>query len=211
MAATLDHLVVAAASLEQGAEYVKGALDVYPLQGGKHLLMGTHNMLLGLGCRAYLEVIAVDPQAPHPGRPRWFGLDEPEMQVQLQERPRLLHWVARTEDIRASVAASPVDLGRVSKASRGDLRWWITLPSDGKLRGEGLIPTLIQWEAGHPTNSLPDFGCELLELTGFHPDPEPIRQVLRRLGGEGSLTLERSPEPRLEARLRTPSGIRVLR
>lgn len=135
MAATLDHLVVVATSLEQGAKYVKDVLDVYPMQGGKHLLMGTHNRLLGLGRRAYLEVIAVDPEAPHPSRPRWFGLDEPETQVQIRERPRLLHWVARTEDIRASVAASPVNLGMVSEASRGDLRWLITLPGDGKLRG----------------------------------------------------------------------------
>lgn len=29
----------------------------------------------------YLEVIAVDPDAPAPTRPRWFSLDDPTMQV----------------------------------------------------------------------------------------------------------------------------------
>lgn len=211
MALTLDHIVVAADSLKQGAEYIKSVLDVYPMMGGKHVLMGTHNMLLNLGNRTYLEAIAIDPEAPSPGRPRWFGLDEPEVRAGLRERPRLIGWVARTDDIHAYLAASPVDLGRISEASRGDLRWLITIPEDGKPRGDGLIPTLIQWGETHPTDSMPDSGCELLELIGFHPDPQPIHQTLTQLGLERSLRLEQGDSIRLEARIRTPSGIKALR
>ncbi|MER3482965.1 MAG: VOC family protein [Meiothermus sp.] len=211
MSVTLDHLVVAAASLGQGAEYIHSVLDVYPVMGGKHVLMGTHNMLLNLGNQTYLEIIAIDPEAPHPGRPRWFGLDEPEVQAQLGKSPRLIHWVARTDDIRASVASSSLDLGEVSEASRGDLRWLITLPKDGKPLGDGLIPTLIEWGAAHPTDSLSGAGCELLGLTGFHPDPEPIGSALKTIGAQDSLRLERTPELRLEARIRTPSGVKLLR
>jgi hypothetical protein len=43
--------------------------------------MGTHNRLLKLGEGFYLELIAIDPQAPPPGRPRWFGLDRLELPV----------------------------------------------------------------------------------------------------------------------------------
>jgi hypothetical protein len=59
----LDHLVVAARTLEEGAAWVTGRLGVSMAPGGKHALMGTHNRLLSLGARAYLEVIAIDPDA----------------------------------------------------------------------------------------------------------------------------------------------------
>lgn len=45
------------------------------------LQFGTHNRCLGMEDGIYLEVIAVDPEAPPPSRPRWFGLDDPSMQV----------------------------------------------------------------------------------------------------------------------------------
>lgn len=37
--------------------------------------MGTHNLMLRLGDSSYLEIIAINPAAPAPGRPRWFALD----------------------------------------------------------------------------------------------------------------------------------------
>ena len=58
--------------------------------------MGTHNRLLKIASeaypQAYLEIIAIDPEAPRPARPRWFGLDE----VDLSAGPRLVHWVGRS-------------------------------------------------------------------------------------------------------------------
>jgi hypothetical protein len=44
----LDHLVVAARSLDEGAQYVADTLGVTPADGGRHPGMGTHNRLLGL-------------------------------------------------------------------------------------------------------------------------------------------------------------------
>src|SRR5690606_32822306 len=72
----IDHLVVTAPSLAEGARFVREALGVEPEPGGKHPRMGTHNLLLRLGNDVYLEVIAIDPGAPAPGHPRWFGLDD---------------------------------------------------------------------------------------------------------------------------------------
>lgn len=55
-----------------------------PLTWHVHRLQfGTHNRCLGMEDGIYLEVIAVDPEAPPPSRPRWFGLDDPFMQVGL--------------------------------------------------------------------------------------------------------------------------------
>ena len=45
----LDHLVIVADSLEQGAAWCASTLGVEPGPGGRHALMGTHNRLLRLG------------------------------------------------------------------------------------------------------------------------------------------------------------------
>ena len=75
----LDHLVIAAHTLEQGVAWCEATLGVVPGPGGRHALFGTHNRLLRIDrpgfANSYLEVIAVDPEAPSPGRARWFGLD----------------------------------------------------------------------------------------------------------------------------------------
>src|SRR5439155_21485872 len=74
--ASLDHLTVAALSLEQGVAYVHRALGVVAPPGGSHPLMATHNHLMQLGDGVFLEIIAPDGRAA-PQRTRWFGLDDP--------------------------------------------------------------------------------------------------------------------------------------
>ena len=142
--------------------------------------MGTHNALLSLGPRFYLEVIAVDPEGAKPARPRWFDLDEPRMKAALAEGPQLVHWVARTNDIDAAVARVP-DLGTVTPMARGDFTWRITIPDDGHRPGRGLVPTLIQWpDARHPTDRLPDHGLRVAAIAGEHPEPAVVRAELGR-------------------------------
>uniref|UniRef100_UPI0039B8CB19 VOC family protein n=1 Tax=Albidovulum sp. TaxID=1872424 RepID=UPI0039B8CB19 len=87
MKAAFDHLAVSAASLDYGARVVEAALGIGLESGGKHPFMGTHNRLLSLGPGEYLEVIAIDPEAPGPERPRWFRLDT------FTGPPRLTNWV----------------------------------------------------------------------------------------------------------------------
>src|SRR4051812_23817798 len=91
----LDHLVLAAADLAQGVSFVADRLGVRAPAGGRHAVMGTHNALVRLGRDVYLEIIAIDPEAPAPARARWFGLDEPRMRRRLAEQPRIVTWVAR--------------------------------------------------------------------------------------------------------------------
>ncbi|MBC7940386.1 MAG: VOC family protein, partial [Chitinophagaceae bacterium] len=94
--ALVDHLVVAATSLDQGVAWCEATLGVTPGPGGKHALMGTHNRLLKISTETFpncfLEIIAIDPDAPPPGRARWFGLDG----LDLSSGPRLVTFVART-------------------------------------------------------------------------------------------------------------------
>ena len=68
--AALDHLVVAARDLETGAAWLEERLGARLSAGGRHADMGTHNRLLRLGERRYLELIAIDPAGPPPARPR---------------------------------------------------------------------------------------------------------------------------------------------
>lgn len=204
-----DHLVLAARDLDVGTAWLERRLGVALAAGGRHERMGTHNRLLGLGDDLYLELIAIDPQAPPPGRPRWFGLDR--RQALPADRPRLIHWVARSDDIQRDAAASTEALGDILPMERGDYRWRITVPTDGHLPGNGLVPTLIQWDVPfHPAARLPDAGCRLMKLEGFHPRPAPIKAALASLGLGARLDVQSSgtdEAPQLVAYIRTPGGL----
>ena len=207
----LDHLVFGGATLAQAIEYVADLTGVAPRPGGRHVAMGTHNALVRLGARVYLELIAVDPSLPRPARPRWFDLDDDAMQAALGERPRLIHWVARTDDIGRAAANAKVDPGPVHPMSRGDYRWRITIPDDGRRPGGGVLPTLIQWDvAKHPADALPDDGASLVELAASHPAPETVRGALAALGLRDALRVTWGVAPRLAAMLRTPRGLVTL-
>jgi Glyoxalase-like domain len=209
-AVVVDHLVIVAPSLEAGSEHVRAALGVTLQRGGEHAAMGTHNALLRLGDALYLEVIAVNPDAPPPDRPRWFELDRHGAGA----TTRLATWVARTADIHAAASASPIPLGRIEPMTRGPLRWLVTVPEDGSLPTQGIAPTLIQWlNEPHPANRLADSGCALARLEGFHSEAERIGTMLRAIRFAGGLTVSRiAPHetPFLVAHIQTPNGIRRL-
>ena len=187
----LDHLVVAARSLQEGAEWIERQLGIAPVAGGKHAAMGTHNRLLGLGERTYLEVIAIDEAAAAPARPRWFALDTAPMRARLAMGPALIHWVVRSDDLDADVAKSDEPLDILSM-TRGDFRWRIGVPPDGRLPANGSQPTLIQWEGeAHPAGRLPDSGCRLLRFSCT------VDALSALIGTRGATRLLSSPRIRL--------------
>ena len=144
--AELDHIVVAAETLDQGTAYLKAKLGIAPAGGGSHLGVGTHNRVLKLGHDRYLEVIAIEPCGHKPEFPRWFDLDNPDLQAILKIRPRLIAWVARTDAIE-SMAETHYDRPMIVRPmQRGSLRWRFAFTVDGALPADGLIPHLIQWE-----------------------------------------------------------------
>jgi hypothetical protein len=172
MMLTLDHLVIPSATLEEGVEAVEAALGVTLAAGGQHPGMGTHNRLLGLG-DVYLEVIAVDPAAPQPGRPRMFDIDN------FQGPPRVTNWVARCENLKLALAAAPPGTGVSLDLRRGDFRWRMSVPADGMLPFGGAFPALIEWEGTlHPTQALPDAGVRLLRFEIAHPEAAALRAAL---------------------------------
>jgi hypothetical protein len=205
--ATLDHLIVAADTLDRGEDHLESLLGARPRRGGKHEAMGTHNSLLKLGERCFLELIAIDPDAGMPARPRWFDLDRPAMRALLAQQPRLIHWVARTDDIAAARRVCPIDPGPVHTMSRGSFRWRIAVPDDGGRPGAGVLPTLIQWDDDrHPADALPDVGVRLAALAAAHPEPDQMRQALAALDLGDTLKVTFDAAPRLAAMLTTRQG-----
>lgn len=203
----IDHLVVAARTLEEGAEYIATTTGAAVQGGGRHESMGTHNMLMRLGEACYLEVIAVDPDLPAPKGPRFFGIDRPEMIDRLEKGPCLITWAVRTTDIDG--LATRAALGDIRQMSRGTLRWRLTVNADGRLPENGVLPFLIQWETSpHPAATMPESGCTLLTLDALHPEPERLNADLDALGSAGLVTVRPSsgPTPSLAARLTTPRG-----
>lgn len=207
MSATLDHLVIAARTLGEGRAWLEGRLGV-PLQpGGEHRHFGTHNALLSLGPDAYLEVLAVNPAAPVPEHPRWFGLDTPEVRERLEDGPLLLHWVARMPDL-AGLDLAPH--GEALALARGEHRWTLTVPQGGGLPDGGVVPSLIVWHTPPPPSRLPDAGVRLLTLRLGTPDPDGLRATLDRLAFGGEVEVYEAPQPELAATLETPHGLVTL-
>lgn len=227
----LDHLVVAARTLEEGARFIADTLGVEPAAGGTHAAMGTHNRLLRLWGGAYLEVIAIDPQAERerialagaatPARRRWFALDDPAMQERLARGPYLAHWVARVprpKDLGRWQSQYPDRIASVTPMARGDLTWRLTVPEDGSFpswqgAGDGIVPTLIQWDtAAHPSARLPETGFALRRLEARHPQADRVRDQLQWLGAAHLIELDSALDgaPALRADIETPAGVCTL-
>lgn len=204
----IDHLVIGAASLDAGRAWMETRLGVPATGAGKHPAMSTHNALWRVG-ECYMEVIAVDPNAPDVGRPRWFGLDDPRVQAMLADGPRLLTWVARVPDMDAALERVAYDPGPALAFTRDALHWQLTVPNDGHPAHEGRAPALIAWDAGStpPSDSLPDQGVSLASLS-VRNDP-PAVQALTRSGLDHLVTFTEQDTP-LVAMLNTPNGPVVL-
>jgi hypothetical protein len=209
----VDHIVVAAGSLAQGVAWCEEVLGFTPGPGGKHPLMATHNRLLRLGGAvesAYFEIIAIDPDAPPPGRARWFGLDRPALQEALRESPRLVQLVARSpqvEMLRWGLINRGIDPGQPIAAERptpdGLLKWRIVVRDDGENACDGLLPTLIEWGPRHPTDSMPVSPLGLAGITLAGLPPAAIE--LLRLRGVTTWPAGEA-EPGLRVVLDTPRG-----
>ncbi|MBP6898790.1 MAG: VOC family protein [Burkholderiaceae bacterium] len=214
MNSELDHLVVVAQTLEQGAAWCQATLGVAPGPGGRHALMGTHNRLLRIDgpgfAQAYLEIIAIDPEAPPPSRARWFGLDDAALQQRLREQgPQLHHAVLRSTNVdmlRWGLITLGCQPGPLIAAARdtpaGRLAWQILVRDDGAIDLDGHLPTLIQWQGRHPTEAMPASGVVLRSAT-LGGVPARLHPLLRLRAGNARLA---EAGPAVQVELDTPRG-----
>ena len=212
----LDHIVVAAKTLDVGRTWARDVLGVDPVGGGKHDGLATHNALVKFNGNRYLEIIAIDPDGGAPNFPRWFGLDTAELQDHIVHGPRLVAWVARAtgaDDAIEQLAASPEYSAKmVRPATRADFRWRFAFTPDGERINGGVLPHLIQWDSPmHPCARLPESGVSLIALALGAPEPEATTVLLESLAFSDELIqVAQSVSPQLVAMLNTPLGRVVL-
>ena len=230
MKSQIDHLVVAAHSLQQGVEWCEATLGITAAAGGEHEKYGTHNRLFKIATPAfpvaYFEIIAINPDAVIEKKPppmRWFDLDNKQLQAELAKSPRLIHFVANTgsiQDARHAWKDQGIDRGPIIHASRktpkGLLQWQITVRPDGDRLFNGTLPTLIQWgkpEAAdpmqlHPRNHLPRSGVSLKSLSVSHPSASKIKAAYDAIM-LGNIDVTEGPA-NIVATLQTPKGLVTL-
>jgi catechol 2,3-dioxygenase-like lactoylglutathione lyase family enzyme len=159
----LDHVVLAAADLDEAKAAFADATGVLPLDGGPHAGLGTRNALVSFGT-SYLEIIAPDPEQQLVGN----------MGARLLElsSPRLLHWAVRVDDL-AAIAARARDVGLspgpIRHTSRrtpsGDSLTWALLGIGGHRLG-GAVPFFIDWlDCAHPSTTAPRVGDARFEVS----------------------------------------------
>lgn len=198
----VDHLLLGVPKLEDGIAWVAEKTGVEAMVGGRHPGLGTHNALLSLGAKQYLEIIAPDPTQTTLAPPFAF--------LQLATAPRLLTWAAATTDIHAVAARAHAagfalngpQAGSRARPNGATLHWQtLFLKNDFSL----LLPFFIEWGAAsrHPSEDSPA-GCTLQAFVLETPQPEKLCVVCKQLGL--AATVHRSSEARLRVVLQTPQG-----
>lgn len=199
-----DHLVISCTRLADGVAYAEERLGAALEAGGQHARYGTHNALLGLENGAYLEVIAIDPDAPAPPRARWFGLDD------FAGAPRLTNWVCQAEDMERVWPELPRGFERIADLARGDLRWKMAEAAEGRLPFGGCFPGVIDWgESPHPSTRLAPSGITLEWLELRHPEADALAQALGAATGM-NLAVVQGAEPALRAGLSGADGREIV-
>ena len=226
MTSQIDHLVVLASTLDEGVAWCEDTLGITPAAGGEHEKYGTHNRLFKIASPkhplAYFEIIAINPNAPAPkgSVARWFDMDDKALQKAVAEEPRLITFVASTDDIKSArhaLRTQGIERGQIvhasRKSSKGMLNWQITVREDGERLFNGCLPTLIQWgkpEATdplrlHPRNSLPRSGVTLQSIAITHPSGAKLQAAYKAIG-LADVGIETGPA-NTTATLKTPKGL----
>src|SRR5258705_11165917 len=128
----MDHLVFAVPDLAQGIDLLERQTGVRPRFGGRHPGRGTHNALMSLGGRQYLEIIAIDrAQSAAPD-----ALLFPEL-ARLGQ-PRLIAWAAAGASVAGlALRAKALDIDTIGPLAGaraqedGQMLSWKTLRPSG--------------------------------------------------------------------------------
>lgn len=140
-------------------------------------------------------------------------MDNPTLREQLRDNgPQLVHWVARVPDLARTLSewnllglnpGTPTALSRLTPD--GPLTWQLTVRSDGRRAMGGCLPTLIQWDTRHPSDSLPPAGLTLQHIRLAHPQSDVLAHALG-CDMPGAISIAHATHPHLQATLATRAG-----
>ncbi len=209
MQSHLDHVIWVCSDLERGAHRLEALTGIRPRYGGVHASGLTHNALVGLGGRCYLEVLApVGPAGPNDDE--WCRL------ARDAHEPRILTYCLRSARPLSQLASIAAASGWKNAVVASNGR---TTPEGVRLRWQWLAPAVerfglafpffIDWlDSPHPTESLgrtqPDSDILLQHFAVGHPDAADLQRTL----GETGSTIDTYPAVDVQFRLqlKTPRG-----
>jgi hypothetical protein len=206
----LDHVIWICNDLQHGSQRFEELTGVRPIFGGTHASGLTHNALVPLGERCYLEILA-PTGAASAADDAWcrFARQAPE--------PRLFTYCMRSSQPLDDLAAQAHRLGCSLATVGGNGR--IT-PEGVQLRWKWLQPTheqfglafpfFIDWQnSAHPSQSVTAAGAaQSIRLRDFavgHPDTLGLERLLSQLGV--SVAAYAAPTVAFRLQLDTPRGI----
>lgn len=199
-----DHFLLGCSSLETGINFIKDLTGVEAMKGGKHPNVGTHNALISLGGKSYLEIIAPDPEASSLV-PAYLFLKE-------LHTPSLFLWAAGTDDMdgllkrieKAGYPNSGINPGSRQRPD-GSVLKWRALSIETPVT-DGVVPFFIEWDKSsrHPSADSPK-GCTIALFEIEYPEPEKLKAVFNKLSIE--VPVKTGTKSKLHLNLKSPKGI----
>lgn len=192
----VDHIVLAAPNLNEAIDYFKNQLNTIPVTGGRHIGLGTHNALLGLGDpyqKLYLELLAIDPEDHSTYATYPMGITKNIL------APYVASWCLRCsthkdielintemKKIGEKYNHGEIRKGQRKKTSGEILSWKIAINYENILTSQGQIPFLIQWDnlADHPTTQLSHDNFCNYKLVFHSKRAKQLEANLKNLGFE---------------------------
>ena len=81
---SLDHIVFGSFTLDEGTKFVENKLQAKLSEIGYHKDIGTHNRVIRISEKVYLELISIDPKTNKLNNRKWFNLDNSKLQSKLK-------------------------------------------------------------------------------------------------------------------------------
>ena len=162
---SLDHIVIGSFTLDEGTKFVENILQAKLSDIGHHVDMGTHNRVIRISERVYLEVIAIDPKTSKLNNRKWFNLDNSKLQSKLKKSPQIIGYVIEKNDINITNYYDPF-----FKSSRDIYKWKFAMPTfnnnilDSEIIDSGMIPSLISWKSDKPIYQMKKNQFELISF-----------------------------------------------
>ena len=202
----LDHIIWACDDLERGSRRFEALTGVTPRFGGAHASGLTHNALVRIGPRSYLEILA--PTGPPTGpEDAWSRL------ARTAREPQVLTYCLRASGPLTELARTAEELGAPKTEVLGNgrvtpegvkLHWQWVAPS---FEHFGLaFPFFIDWlDSPHPSSTAENPAhIQLKEFSIGHPQADELRRTLSTLGSPMNAHSAAATEFRLQ--LDTPRG-----